>query len=71
VEDAQLFGDRLHLRVKPGTAERVMHHLEASVTGQGGRLSSLRPITPQLEDVFINLLEGQAGGDQPAAERRQ
>ena len=70
VEDAQLFGDRLHLRVKPGATERVMHRLEASVTGQGGRLSSIRSITPQLEDVFINLLEVQAGSDQPTTERR-
>jgi ABC-2 type transport system ATP-binding protein len=70
VEDAQLFGDRLHLRVKPGATERVMHRLEARATGQGGRLSSVRSITPQLEDVFINLLEVQAGGDQPTMERR-
>jgi len=70
VEDAQLFGDRLHLRVKPGTTERVMHRLEARVTSQGGRLSSVRSITPQLEDVFINLLEDQVGSDQPTMERR-
>jgi hypothetical protein len=59
VEDAQMFGDRLHLRVKPGSAQGVIKHLQVLIPAQGGRLSMLRTITPQLEDVFINLLENQ------------
>jgi ABC-2 type transport system ATP-binding protein len=59
VEDAQMFGDRLHLRVHPGSAQAVIEHLEAIVPAQGGKLTLLRSITPQLEDVFIDLLESQ------------
>ncbi len=59
VEDAQMFGDRLHLRVHPGSAQVVIEHLQATIPAQGGRLSLLRSITPQLEDVFIDLLENQ------------
>ncbi len=63
VEDAQMFGDRLHLRVKPGAAREVMRRLDKTVRSQGGRITQLRPITPQLEDVFIDLLEKQGGQD--------
>ncbi len=59
VEDAQMFGDRLHLRVKPGSANMVMRNLKRASAAHGGRLSLVRPITPQLEDVFIDLLEKQ------------
>jgi ABC-2 type transport system ATP-binding protein len=59
VEDAQMFGDRLHLRVHPGSAPMVIEHLEALIPAEGGKLTLLRPITPQLEDVFIDLLEDQ------------
>jgi ABC-2 type transport system ATP-binding protein len=59
VEDAQMFGDRLHLRVKPGSAKAVMRGLKGKAPAQGSQLSLLRTITPQLEDVFIDLLEKQ------------
>jgi ABC-2 type transport system ATP-binding protein len=59
VEDAQMFGDRLHLRIQPGSTQNVIEHLAVEIQTQGGRLTMFRPITPQLEDVFINLLEGQ------------
>jgi len=61
VEDAQLFGDRLHLRVHPGSTQVVIDYMQTTVPAQGGRLTQLRSITPQLEDVFINLLEQQPG----------
>jgi ABC-2 type transport system ATP-binding protein len=57
VEDAQMFGDRLHLRVQPGSTQIVIEHLSAIIPAQGGKLTRLRLITPQLEDVFISLLE--------------
>lgn len=60
VEDAQMFGDRLHLRVHPGSSRQVIDHLQAEIPAQGGSLTQLRSITPQLEDVFIDLLEGQS-----------
>jgi ABC-2 type transport system ATP-binding protein len=63
VEDAQMFGDRLHLRVHPGSAQMVIEHLQAMIPAEGGKLTLLRPITPQLEDVFIDLLEDQPAKD--------
>ncbi|MFZ2095712.1 MAG: ABC transporter ATP-binding protein [Anaerolineales bacterium] len=66
VEDAQMFGDRLHLRVRPGSARAVSRHLEKTIPAQGGRLTLLRSIRPQLEDIFIELLESHPEqGSQP------
>ncbi|HSB66848.1 MAG TPA: ABC transporter ATP-binding protein [Anaerolineales bacterium] len=59
VEDAQMFGDRLHLRIVGGSASAVTRYLKSSIPAQGGKLSLLRTINPQLEDVFIDLLEKQ------------
>lgn len=57
VEDVQMFGDRLHLRVEAGAAESVISRLRVQIPSQGGSLALIREITPQLEDVFISLLE--------------
>lgn len=57
VEDAQMFGDRIHLRVKEGRASLVIDRLAAEIPVKGGRISRLAPISPQLEDLFIALLE--------------
>ena len=57
VEDAQMFGDRLHLRVREGAAETVMQRLPEAIAAQGGVVALIRPIEPGLEDVFIALLE--------------
>lgn len=57
VEDAQMFGDRLHLRVQPGMAAQAIRRLNEQASAQGGALTLLREIPPQLEDVFISLLE--------------
>jgi drug efflux transport system ATP-binding protein len=62
VENVQMFGDRLHLRVEEGKAKQVIARLEQAVSEQGGEISTLRPIQPQLEDVFISLLEDPNGG---------
>jgi ABC-2 type transport system ATP-binding protein len=59
VEDAQMFGDRMHLRVRAGEAEAVAGRLQASIPAGGGRISRLRPVPPQLEDLFIALLESE------------
>lgn len=59
VEEAQMFGDRLHLRVHPGTAEAVCTRLAGQIPVMGGQVSRIRPIQPQLEDVFIALVEPQ------------
>lgn len=57
VENAQMFGDRLHLRVKADRASQVIDRLAGSIPMGGGELIAARPIASQLEDVFIALLE--------------
>ncbi len=64
VEDVQMFGDRLHLRLCAANAEpdllaAVIGRLEQSITEQGLKIERLRPIPPQLEDVFMSLLEAE------------
>jgi ABC-2 type transport system ATP-binding protein len=57
VEDAQMFGDRLHLRVRKESAEGVMSRFAQRVPERGGQITRIRLIQPQLEDVFISLVE--------------
>jgi ABC-2 type transport system ATP-binding protein len=57
VEDAQMFGDRLHLRVRANTADQVIGHLSQVIPQAGASLWRLRSVPPQLEDVFISLME--------------
>lgn len=55
VQDAQRFGDRLHLRVTEGAAGAVRHRLARAIKTAGGTLESIKDIPPLLEDVFIDL----------------
>ena len=57
VEAVQMFGDRIHLRVGAGSSAGVMSSLPQEILRQGGEVTLLRLISPQLEDVFISLLE--------------
>ncbi|HKZ82580.1 MAG TPA: DUF4162 domain-containing protein, partial [Anaerolineae bacterium] len=57
VEDVQVFGDRLHLRVKGGSANRVLERLPGEMQEAGVQVHRLRSIAPTLEDAFIELLE--------------
>jgi len=57
VESVQTFGDRLHLRVRPGQAGQVIGQLSQATRQRGLQVSKLEAIAPQLEDVFISLLE--------------
>jgi ABC-2 type transport system ATP-binding protein len=57
VEDVQVFGDRLHLRLKPGSADRVIERLPIALGQKNVRLQRIRSIAPTLEDVFIELSE--------------
>jgi ABC-2 type transport system ATP-binding protein len=55
VEDVRAFGDRVHLRVKEGQAETVIHDLEKSISASGGIFIDARLISASLEDVFMVL----------------
>jgi hypothetical protein len=52
-----MFGDRLHLRVRLDKAQAVIEELPSLVAERGGVVNRLRSISPQLEDLFIALLE--------------
>jgi ABC-2 type transport system ATP-binding protein len=56
---AQLFGDRLHVRVSHAGAEAS---LRQALEGAGLEVKSVRPIAPTLEDVFIDRLAASAAG---------
>jgi ABC-2 type transport system ATP-binding protein len=56
VEDAQMFGDRIHLRVKTGKANAVIDRLRVDITAHNGKISHLQVIQPQLEDIFMEML---------------
>ncbi len=57
VEDVQVFGDRLHLRVRAGTANRVLAQLPQTLQTEGVTVQRIRSIPATLEDVFIEMLE--------------
>jgi ABC-2 type transport system ATP-binding protein len=57
VEDVQAFGDRLHLRLRPGSVDQVLKRLPRQIQSGGGKVSDLRQVPPVLEDVFIALTE--------------
>ncbi len=57
VEDVQMFGDRLHLRLKEECSPEWAEGLHAQSAAQGLQINRLRPIPPSLEDVFMALLE--------------
>jgi ABC-2 type transport system ATP-binding protein len=59
VEDAQLFGDRIHLRVREGKLKDVISRITEECLTQGGEISRIEETSPQLEDFFIYLLEKQ------------
>lgn len=62
VQDAQRFGDRLHLRVTPGKAKDVRNRLTREIKNAGGTIHTLQEIPPLLEDVFIELAGAEAEG---------
>lgn len=55
VEDAQMFGDRIHLRIESGSQEQAADQIEQVIAGNGGTLTSLRLVSPQLEDIFMQV----------------
>lgn len=65
VEDAQMFGEGLHLRVAPGKVRQVQARLRKALPRQGAQLIQMRPIRAGLEDVFISLLEDSSMPEKP------
>jgi len=61
VQDVHAFGDRLHLRTAAGASQGVVERLERAIPAAGGRLEFVRPIAPQLEDAFIEMLNTANG----------
>jgi ABC-2 type transport system ATP-binding protein len=61
VDDVQVFGDRLHLRIKPDSGERIIGRLPTALQAHGVEVQRLRPIAATLEDVFIELSEQNDG----------
>lgn len=57
IEDAQMFGDRIHLHISPKRREEVEARIRGEAARQGAEIADLRPITPLFEDVFISLVE--------------
>lgn len=57
VQAVQRFGDRLHLRTVPGTAELLCTRLDESIRAAGGTIQSIRVVDALLEDVFIAMVE--------------
>ena len=56
VESVQTFGDRLHLRVRPGQIKAASKRIKQASKAQAN-LTSIEQVPAQLEDVFIALLE--------------
>lgn len=57
VQAVQRFGDRLHLRAVPGTAELLCTRLDESIRAAGGTIQSIWVVDALLEDVFIAMVE--------------
>ena len=61
IASAQVFGDRLHVWIDRGDSDAAIRSLTAAIKAAGLTPSSLRPIVPSLEDVFIARLSAVDG----------
>lgn len=66
VEDVQVYGSRLHVRVKPGRARAVSRALRRDAKGAEIQIESTRLASPLLEDAFHALLEQARTPAQPS-----
>jgi ABC-2 type transport system ATP-binding protein len=53
VEDVQMFGERIHVRLSPDAPPGTLDRLRQAFVDEGVRDFTLRPIPTSLEDVFI------------------
>jgi ABC-2 type transport system ATP-binding protein len=58
VEDVQNFGDRAHVRIRPGSQADLTREIERALEAAGVGGIGVRPIVASLEDVFIDLITG-------------
>jgi ABC-2 type transport system ATP-binding protein len=64
----QIFGERVHAELAPGTdASAGATAVRAALEQSGCRVSAVRPVPPSLEDVFISSIRA-AAHDAPAGE---
>lgn len=61
VEAVQSFGDRMHLRVSHGQSDLVRRRLGPVLAQAGAVVERLEAIEPNLEDIFMQLLDEDAG----------
>jgi hypothetical protein len=64
VRDVQTFGERLHVAlpdVSPAEGGSIASTLHAGLEASGVTVTSVRPIVPTLEDVFIARVQSGAG----------
>ena len=61
IASAQVFGDRLHVWIDRADSDTAMRSVTAAINAAGLTPSSLRPIVPSLEDVFIARLSAVDG----------
>ena len=62
VEDAQMFGDRIHLRVHIGAHEEITNRLEKEIAANRGIMTHLQVVPPQLEDTYMELSVMESDG---------
>ncbi len=67
VMSAQVFGDRLHVWIDRADPESATAVLQTATTAAGLVPSSVRPIVPSLEDVFIARLSSAAAHEASAS----
>ena len=61
VGGVEVFGERLHVTLRAGTAARgqAAERLAAALRGAGVEVDAARPTTPSLEDVFISRIRAR------------
>ena len=52
--DAQMFGERVHVRLGAIEGQAAVDHVRATLSLAGIVITSIRPIPASLEDVFID-----------------
>lgn len=59
VEDAIMFGDRIHLRLREGMKGSNLKRLKKVFKKAGADVTQLQPISPLMEDVFLAFVQSE------------